>query len=281
MSQPTTSAPVTTTITSTTTDPNPLLVYLRHRIHLHARATLFWGIGFSIYALMIIAIFPSFEESGALNISQYPEAMREAFNLTAMDTIEPYLSSQIYNYMPLILSFLPITAFAGAIAGAEEHRTLDVLLGNPLPRPVFIVATWLAVATLMVTMLLVVGLIQYGSAVALDIDLAFSDAMLSTLNLVPITMLFGSVALLISAIVRQRAVATGVSVAILFLMYLIDIIGKISDTWAQLRNVSAFKAYGDVLQDGMPWGGAALLLAIAIGLAALAIPVFQRRDIYT
>lgn len=275
-----TASTATTTRTTITTAPNRLLVYFRHRIGQHARATLFWGIGFSVYLLMIIAIFPSFQDSGALDISQYPEAMREALNLTTMDTIEPYLSSQIYNYMPLILAFLPVTIFAGAIAGAEERRTLDILFGNPLPRSVFIVATWLAVATLMAVLLIIVGLIQYGAAVALDIDLSFADAMLSPLNLFPITMLFGSIALLISALVRQRAIATGVSVAILFLMYLIDIMGKISDTFSPLRNISAFKAYGDALQDGMPWGGF-FLLAIAIGIAALAIPVFNRRDIYT
>lgn len=276
-----TASTAATTRTTITTAPNRLLVYFRHRIGQHARATLFWGIGFSVYLLMIIAIFPSFQDSGALDISQYPEAMREALNLTTMDTIEPYLSSQIYNYMPLILAFLPVTIFAGAIAGAEERRTLDILFGNPLPRSVFIVATWLAVATLMAVLLIIVGLIQYGAAVALDIDLSFADAMLSPLNLFPITMLFGSIALLISALVRQRAIATGVSVAILFLMYLIDIMGKISDTFSPLRNISAFKAYGDALQDGMPWGGFFLLLAIAIGIAALAIPVFNRRDIYT
>lgn len=276
-----TASTAATTRTTITTAPNRLLVYFRHRIGQHARATLFWGIGFSVYLLMIIAIFPSFQDSGALDISQYPEAMREALNLTTMDTIEPYLSSQIYNYMPLILAFLPVTIFAGAIAGAEERRTLDILFGNPLPRSVFIVATWLTVATLMAVLLIIVGLIQYGAAVALDIDLSFADAMLSPLNLFPITMLFGSIALLISALVRQRAIATGVSVAILFLMYLIDIMGKISDTFSPLRNISAFKAYGDALQDGMPWGGFFLLLAIAIGIAALAIPVFNRRDIYT
>ncbi len=281
MNQVTATATPDTAVARASTPPNRLLVYLRHRIGQHSRATLFWGLGFSVYALMIIAIFPSFQESGVLDVDQYPEAMREAFNLTSMDTIEPYLSSQIYAYMPIVLAFLPVTIFAGAIAGAEERRTLDVLLGNPLPRSVFIVATWLAVAALLAAMLAVVGLLQYGAAVALDIDLSFADAMLSPLNLFPISMLFGSIALLISAVVRQRAIATGVTVAFLFLMYLFDIIGKISDSWSWLRDISVFKAYGDQLQDGMPWGGAALLLALAILIAGVAIPAFQRRDIYT
>ncbi len=35
---------------------------------------------------------------------------------------------------PLALAFFPILASAGAIAGAEERGTIDVLLGNPIRR---------------------------------------------------------------------------------------------------------------------------------------------------
>jgi ABC-type transport system involved in multi-copper enzyme maturation permease subunit len=90
----------------------------------------------------------------------------------------------------------------------------------------------------------------------------------------------GGLALALSATVRQKAIAIGVPAALLFLMYLADIVGKIVDV-AVVRNVSFFKAYGDPLQEGTPWVGAAVLLAIALILAALAIPLFNRRDIYT
>lgn len=257
------------------------LVYLRYLLGRHARSVFFWGLGIAVYTMLMIASFPAFEDTGALDVSQYPEGMREAFNLQSLDTIEPYLSSQVFSFLPLVLAFLPVTAFASAIVGAEERGSLDILFGNPLPRPVFVVATWLAVALLMLVMLGIVGLLSYGAAVVMDVDLELAKAMLAPLNLFPITMLFGGIALVLSAFVRQRAIAVGVPVGIMFLMYLVDIIGKISDTYAPLRTISAFKAYGDALQDGMPWGGFTLLLAIAIGLAALAIPVFQRRDIYT
>jgi ABC-2 type transport system permease protein len=244
------------------------------------RTSLFWGLGIAVYTLLMIVSFPTFESSGALDISQYPEGMREAFNLTAMDTIEPYLSSQIFSFLPLIVAFLPVTIFAGAIAGAEERGSLDILFGNPLPRAVFVIGTWLGVAILTLAMFTIVGLLSYATAVVTDVDLSLTDATLSQINVFPIVMVFGGIALLLSARVRQRGTAIGVPVGIMFLMYLADILGKISDTYAPLRNISAFKSYGDALQDGMPWGGFFLLLAIGVGIAALAIPAFDRRDIY-
>lgn len=270
-----------TSIPRTATTPSTLLVFLPFLVKRYSRTVLFWGLGITVYTVLMIASFPAFEGTGTLDVSQYPEGIREAFNLASMDTIEPYLYAQVFSFLPLIVAFLPITIFASAIVGAEERGSLDILFGNPLPRRTFVIATWLAVAILMVAMFAVVGLPSYGTALMMDVDLSFSSAMLAPLNLLPISMVFGGVALLLSAIVRQRGIAIGIPVGLVFLMYLADIIGKISATYEPLRNLSAFKAYGDALQKGMPWGGFSLLLVIAIGVAALAIPAFQRRDIYT
>lgn len=280
MSDTTATVPARTRIAATR-EPNTLLVELPHLIRKHYRGVLFWTIGVTIYTALIILSFPAFRDSGTLDVSQYPESLREAFNLQSLTTIEPYLSSQVYNYLPLVLMFIPITIFAGAIAGAEERGSLDLLFGNPLPRPVYVVAYWLAVAIMMLAMLVVLGVASWLAGAAADAGLGFGEAMAAALNVFPITMAAGGLALALSATVRQKAIAIGVPAALLFLMYLADILGKIVDDVAAVRNVSFFKAYGDPLQEGMSWVGAAVLLAIAIILAALAIPLFNRRDIYT
>jgi ABC-2 type transport system permease protein len=266
---------------SASRQPHALVIWLRHAIRRHYRGVLFWTLGVTIYVASIVLIFPSFRDSGAIDMSQYPESIREAFNIQSMNTIESFLSAEVFNYMPLVLMFIPITIFGGAIAGAEERGALDLLFGNPLPRPIFVIAYWLAVALMMLTLLVVMGLGGWIAALLIDAGLSFGESMRAALNVFPITMAAGGLALLLSATVRQKAVAVGVPAALMFLMYLVDIIGKISTTYAGLRDVSFFKAYGDALQEGTPWTGAALLLAIGLALSALAIPAFNRRDIYT
>ena len=241
-----------TTVDHAGSQANTLGVYLQHLLRRHARGVLFWTIGVTIYSALMILSFPAFEETGAVDVSQYPEAMREAFNLESMSTIEPFLSSQLFNFLPLVLMFVPITAFASAIVGAEERGSLDILFGNPLPRPIFVIATWLAVAILILLMLATLGLVSWLVAVVIDVDLSLGESMLASLNVFPITMTAGSLALLLSAIVRQRAIAIGIPVALMFLMYLADILGKISEDFEPVRNTSVFAAYGDPLQDGMP-----------------------------
>jgi ABC-2 type transport system permease protein len=264
-----------------TRQPNTLAIYTRHLVSRYRRSGLFWAIGISLYTVLMVLSFPAFEESGALDMSNYPESLREAFNLTSLNLIEPYLSSQFYNMAPLMLGFFPIIAFAGAIAGAEERGSLDVLLGNPLPRRVLVLATWIAVAVVLAAILLILGGASWIAALVVGVDLSAQESFRASLNLFPVCMAFGSFALLISAFVRQHAVAVGVPVAVLFLMYLIDIIGKISSDFADLRYASAFRYYGDAIVEGVPWGGAIVLLLASLVLLAAAIPVFERRDIYT
>lgn len=264
-----------------TGQPHRLLIYARHLLGQYRRAAIFWALAVSLYSALMVLAYPAFEDSPALDMSSYPEALRKAFNLDNLNLIEPYLSSQFFQMAPLALSFYPITAFAGAIAGAEERGKLDILLGNPLPRRTVVLATWIAVALALLGILLVLGGTTWLAAVAVGVDLSARESFRGALNLWPICMAFGGLALALSATVRQRGVALGVPILALFLMYLGDVLGKIIASLANVRYASAFKYYGDAIVNGVPWGGAALLAAVALLLLALAIPLFERRDIYT
>lgn len=257
-----------------------LSIYTGHLIGRYRRSGLFWTIGLSVYTVLMVMTFPSFQDSGALDVSEYPESMREAFNITTLNAIEPFLSAQVFSFVPLVLAFYPITILADAIAGAEERGSLDVLLGTPLSRRNLVLATWIAVATVMIAMLLILSGSTWLTSLLMDVDLSATDAFGASLNLFPISMVFGSLALLVSAIVRQRSVAIGVPVATMFAMYLVNIVGKISSDMESLRYVSAFGYYGDAIQEGVPWGGATVLIAASVLLLIAAIPAFDRRDVF-
>lgn len=257
-----------------------LPIYTGYLIGRYRRSALFWTIGLSLYTVLMVMIFPSFKDTAALDISAYPESMREALNITTLNDIEPFLSSQVFGFVPLVLAFYPITIFAGAIAGAEERGSLDVLLGTPLPRRNLVLATWIAVASVMIAMLLILGGSTWLTSRLMDVDLSAGDAFGASLNLFPVSMVFGSLALLVSAIVRQRSVAIGVPVVTMFAMYLVDIVGKISSDMESLRYVSAFRYYGDAIQEGVPWGDATVLIVASVLLLIAAIPAFDRRDVF-
>ncbi len=266
-----------------TTNPpeNPLPIYTSHVLRSSLRTAIFWAIGFTLYTVLILATFPSLRDSGALSMDTYPEAILEAFNIQDMTVVTNYLESQVTSFAPLVLAFFPIMAFAGAIAGAEERGALDITLGPPLPRRHLVLAHWIAISALLFGILLVTALATWAASLLIDVDLSLARSLEGFLNIFPITIAFGSLALALSARLRSRGAVIGISFAVVFLMYLIDVVGKISTDLADLRWVSAFRYYGSALMDGIDWGNVAILLAVSVILLGAAIALFERRDIYT
>ncbi len=266
-----------------TTNPpeNPLPIYTSHVLRSSLRTAIFWAIGFTLYTVLILATFPSLRDSGALSMDTYPEAILEAFNIQDMTVVTNYLESQVTSFAPLVLAFFPIMAFAGAIAGAEERGALDITLGPPLPRRQLVLAHWIAISALLFGILLVTALATWAASLLIDVDLSLARSLEGFLNIFPITIAFGSLALALSARLRSRGAVIGISFAVVFLMYLIDVVGKISTDLADLRWASAFRYYGSALMDGIDWGNVAILLAVSVILLGAAIALFERRDIYT
>jgi ABC-2 type transport system permease protein len=226
------------------------------------RGVIIWGAALGLYSAAMVASFTAIEGSAdQLNqlMEAYPKGMLEAFGVTDLGDPANYLHSQVFGLAPLALSFFTILALANAIAGAEERGTIDVLLGNPLPR-------WQLVA---------------GNFVAVAVSLLGICAIVGLLNLWPICIVFGALALLCSASFHRRSLAIAIPAFLLFGMYLMDTIGRASEDLEDWRPFSVFYYYGSAIENGIDWTHFGSITLVALVLLLLATLVFRRRDIYT
>ena len=132
------------------------------------RGVIIWGAALGLYSAAMVASFTAIEGSAdQLNqlLEAYPKGMLEAFGVTDLGDPANYLHSQVFGLAPLALSFFAILALANAIAGAEERGTIDVLLGNPLPRWQLVAGNFVAVAVSLFGICAIVGLLTWGTAV--------------------------------------------------------------------------------------------------------------------
>ena len=258
-----------------------------HLLGSQVRSVVIWGLSLGALSALTVASFPPFSEGNQLNemVESYPPEMREMFGIregTDLSTIEGFLASQLFSFLvPLALSFFPILACAGAIAGAEERGTLDVLLGNPLPRWQLVAGHCAATAVSLLGVLAVLGLATWVPAALLDIDLSAARAAEAVLNLWPLCFFFGALAMLCSALFHRRVLAIAVPGAVLVAAYFLNALGNLVGELEDLRPLSVFYHYGSAIEDGIEWpsfGGTSLA---ALLLVALAVLLFGRRDIYT
>lgn len=253
--------------------------YTRFQFLASWRPTGFWTIGLSIYCGLIVGIYPSV--SDAIDISLIPANLRAAFNINDFTQLASFLSSELFGViLPLLLPFYGIIALSNVVAGAEERGRLDVLLGNPIPRYHLIVGSFLVVAVFLLFLTGVIGIVVFSVANALDLDLTAGQTVRAAFALWPLTLAFGALALTMSSLVRQRSVALGVPAAVLFLMYLVNVIGRLAPAVSDIRFASAYHYYGSAIIDGIWWLGVGILLAAAAVLVATAVVMFDRRDIY-
>ncbi len=259
---------------------SPLIL---HTIRMQLRSVFIWSLIVGLYSAALVATFPSLggQEGFSQIVQSYPEGVREAFSLDALGTVEGFLASQVFDLAPLALAFFTILALAGAIAGAEERGSIDILLGNPIPRWQFVVGSFVATAISFLLILVIVGLLTWFPARILDVDLAVQTMAVAVLNLWPICMFFGALALLGSAVFHRRAVAVAIPAMLLFVMYLLSVLGDIVAEMESYQPLSAFYYYGSAIENGIDWTNFAGLTAVTAALVVLAILVFRRRDIYT
>jgi ABC-2 type transport system permease protein len=261
-----------------------LLALVSHTIRMQSRGIIIWGGALGLYSAALVASFTAIEGSAdQLNqlMKAYPKGMIEAFGITNLGDPANYIQSQVFGFAPLALAFFPIMALAGAIAGAEERGTIDVLLGNPLPRWQLVVGNFVATALSLLAICAVVGSLTWGMAVLTGVELSLREVAEAVLNLWPICIAFGAVALLCSALFHRRGLAIAIPAFLLFGMYLMDTVGRASKDLEDWRPFSVFKYYGSAIENGIDWTHFGGIILVALALVLLAAFVFRRRDIYT
>jgi len=166
------------------------------------------------------------------------------------------------------------------VAGAEERGRLDILLGNPIPRWNLIIGTFVVAASYLLVMSFVLGVVVWCIASLLNLELSLEQAMRATFTLWPTSLAFSALALAMSTIVRQRSLALGIPAAIVFLMYLLNVMGRLAPGISWVKYASAYNYYGTAIVDGIWWNGMIVLLSATVALLIFAVVSFNRRDIY-
>lgn len=254
---------------------------IRYNLRRSRTTLIWWIVGVAFYTIVNIAVYPSFKETALLQTQNYPQALVDAFGLSNLDELGPYLYAQVFLMLPLVLSFLPITSYAAAIAGAEERGALDVLLTQPVKRRTVVLANWIVAVICVAVVLIATGLLSWLMIMLIGEELGFLNIMKAALSLFPVTIAVGSIGMVLSTLMRSRGAVLGASIGLVFLLYLVDVIGKINTDLDSIRYISPFRYFNDVFTYAVPAWHYLLLLGLAVVLLGISVWAFQRRDIYT
>ncbi|HLO34608.1 MAG TPA: ABC transporter permease subunit [Candidatus Deferrimicrobium sp.] len=183
----------------------------------------------------------------------------------------------------ILVAIFAVGFTTAAVAGERQRGTLEVLLARPLSRRV-LYATELAVALVFIALILAAAAIGtvIGAALAGVLDqLAVERLPMLWLNGMLLWGAFAAIGLAASVSFDQFTPAIGVTVAIVIVMYFLDILGSLWPDAKGLQPYSLFHylAAREVLAGTVSLSGLALLAAVGAAAVGYALVVFPRRDL--
>lgn len=239
------------------------------------------GIGFLV--LVSVAFWPSLEGSEALTELEEMGEVMEVFGAQDMDTSAGYLDGQLFAVMlPLLLSGMAVAGVTAVTSGDEDAGRLELLHALPVSRR----AVWLgrfaaAVLTLAIVTTLTAAVMALSLAPFSLSEAGVGPVVAATFACGALGVFHAAVGFLVGAAGGRRALAVGVTVAVLVASYVVNFLVPLSDALAGARKASPwYWALGaQPVSDGISPARTALLLAVSAALVAAGTVLVERRDI--
>lgn len=262
------SARVSSILSKATSDHQGLLVVVSGIV---AVLALYYG---PIYNLVPQGLFDA--------LDQFPDALIMMIGGADMATPAGWLQGELFSLV-LPIGFITVMVGVGAkfLAGEEHDRTMGLLLANPVARRRVLVAKAGAMVVyafvLFATTFIGVtaGVLLGGLDVPIG-NLAAAVALGALLGLA-----VGAVAFAVGAATGRVRWATMAATGVALVAYFAWSFLPLSEDLGRWANLSPFDWYlgSDPLNNGMAWGDAGLLVAVAVVLVAVSVPLFDRRDL--
>jgi ABC-2 type transport system permease protein len=247
------------------------------------RTLLGWAVGFAIVSLVYGGFYPfAATPEYAELIESLPPGLAEAMGWGDIASPHGYLGATVFGILgPVLAIVMAIGLGARAIAGSEEDGSLELLIAHPISRKSVVVQKAIALAVAVLGAGTVVFLVILAIRGPIDLDLAWTNIAVASLNLALMGLFFGLIAVLVGSITGSKGMAVGATAAVAVVAFLANGLAPQVEALAWMQNLSPFNwADGTAtLRDGMNAANTLLLAAGSAALAAASAFTFNNRDI--
>lgn len=255
-----------------------VLAQLRDR----RRSLLAWGLPLGLMSAFEVSIFPSVEDALGKAVQNYPAALKEAFGIVELSTVEQYLNAEMLSLIvPLAVGYLAARSIASGLSGAAESGRLDVVLSAPVSRRRLVWAGFAATAVELAEVLAVTLALTMLAGALVGAGLSLGSALAGFANVWPLALLFAALGIVVTGFTLRTAIVTGSVAGVLVAMYVADLVGRLDPSVSGVRYLSVFRYYGKAIEDGIDPLSFIGVSAAAVALAALGAWLFERRDLTT
>ena len=237
---------------------------------------------FFMMGILIGPMYALLDDAMLSFMDNFPEVLLALFGGGDMSTPEGFYQIETFGMMaPIAVMVVTVAIGARALAGEEQHRTMGLLLANPVKRSTVIYQKTIT----MVLYGLAVGFsifagVAIGSLLG-GLGMSIGNIAATSFLVTLVGLVFGALGLALSAATGRVNVAVYGTVGVALILYVLNALLPFNDSLVGYAKISPFYYYltSDPLMNGMHWGHAAVLTVLTVILVALALVFFQRRDL--
>ena len=239
-----------------------------------------------LYVFWIGSFFPSIKPMMGMYDEMLSNPTFKALigELSSMGTFSGFISAEVFSYMGIVLGAYIAFLTASFVAGEIEQKSSELMLSLPVSRVRVILSRFATLLPIIVVLVIamLLGIVAGAGYVGESIDTTkFAYAMVV---MAAFMLAVGGGSLLLSALMSNGRNAAFAAIGVLLAMFLVENIGSMvtSIDWARRLSLFHYARVAGFISDPsaqFSWTNCGILLAVAIVLLALAVIVYQRRDI--
>lgn len=263
-----------------------------HKSIYDSRRTALWlSIGFGLYLLLIMGLYPTIKSQAAEwkeLIESYPEGVLAMFyggEVAEFDMTEPgmYVQTEFGGYSVLILGAIVVVQAFNAFTNAERDHSLDMMLSLPVSRRRYLLGRLLSTATVM-ALVLTAWLAGFLVSMLIwpEIELSVGNLVLSIVGAFLFLMVVAGYSYLLAVVVpSNRRFAGAIAYLLLIGTFLIYGLSAIVDALKPIQPflINHYFNMGKIIRNGAQLGDWAVLTGAALILFALAWWLVDRKEL--
>jgi len=260
-------------------------VFLRE-LRAYRKSAIIWAGSLSGVIIVFMALYPAFTQDVEATkeiLSQFPEAMRAALNLSLGNFFT------IYGFYGYLLSFAILAGAiqamnlgTGVLAKEVSGKTADFLLSKPVARSRVVSAKLAAVLTILIATNVAVSAVAYLSALSVaEEPLELATFFLLTSTLLLVQLIFLALGAMFAVLIPKVKSVVSVSLPTVFAFYIVGMIGEVLEN-ENFRYVSPFKFYDtNYIITNVSLEGTYVILEAAIVVVAIGLCywIYLKKDV--
>lgn len=262
-----------------------MLEITRYHARRRVKGTAAMTIGFGVFAMLIVGIYPSMEASGVdfeSYIESMPEAFQTSFGAEAFGTVDGFLAAEFYQFIWVLLFGLYMAYAAGdSIAGDIERGRLDLVLATPLSRTHILVERFLALLTTIVVLNLVMPLVVFGGILAIGESVDFASILFVHALSIPYLLACTAIGMVLSTALSRGTLAQRAGIGVVFLLFVLhSVTGGTNFEWLGWLSPTLYYDPSEILvEETLDVAGSVVLTVASVLLLGLSRQIFVERDI--